>query len=220
MKSVMIFIPNEWVTQRKSESYLRTDGSNCFTGNLNANSYKIENLGDPTFDNDVANKAWVEKFFLKVKDDGTVDVKNARLTNLQPPVNVNDAAILNKSDELFCSGKVFLVREKRLVFEEVYSSMPEIAVDLTFLLKATVKVELWMRLDENRATSFSVDFCKNRDIIFSKYYIYNPINLESSSEYCSFIETFANNDKFAINVGADRTALLSYYLKISSLKIE
>lgn len=219
MTSIKIFIPSEWSIQRKPESYLKTDGSNSFTGNLNANGHTIENLGDPIFDNDVVNKAWLEKYFLKFKDDGTVDVKNARLTNLQPPVHVNDAATLTRPEALFCSGKVFLVREKRLVFDKVYTSMPEIGVDLTFLQKVTVKVELWIRLDENRATSFSVDFCKNRGIIFSKYYNYDPVNLESSSEHCSFVEAFANTDKFAINVSANMTVLLSYYLNISSLKI-
>lgn len=219
MKSVMIFIPSEWVIHGKSEHYLKTDGSNSFTGHLNANGYKIENLGDPTLDNDVVNKAWIEKYYLKLKDDGTVDAKNARLTNLHPPVNANDAAVFTKTEELFCSGKVFLVREKRLVFDKVYNTMPEIGIDLTFLQKVTAKVEVWIRLDENRATSFSVDFCKNRGIIFSKYYNYDPINLESGSEHCSFLETFANNDKFAINVAANMTVLLSYYLRISSLNV-
>ena len=217
MKSVNIFIPSEWTSAKsQADNYLKADGSNSFTANLNANGYSIENVREPTFENDTVNKGWIEKYFLKIKDDGTVDAKNARLTNLHPPASVNDA--VTKTDTLFCAGKVFLVREKRLLFDKVYSSMTEIGENMTFTQNIIAKVELWLRLDENKATTFTVDFCKNRDIIFSKYYSYNAINLESSSEFCSFIEPFSKTDKFAINVAADMSTVISYHLNISSIK--
>ena len=214
MRPINIFIPSEWsIRMTKADNCLKTDGSTSFAANMNANGFTVENLGDPTFDTDSVNKAWIDKYFLKFKDDGTIDSRNARFTNMQPPRDVNDAAVLKAA--LFCSGKAVVAREKRLLFDKTYSSMSEISSDMVFQQNIIAKVKLWLRLDENTATSFSVDFCKNRDIIFSKYYNYHTINLESSNEFCAFIEQFSKNDSFAINVNVDSSVVLSHYLKIS-----
>ena len=54
MRFAAIFVPSEWKAIKGDNNYLRSDGSISFLGNFNANKYRIENIGQPENNSDVA----------------------------------------------------------------------------------------------------------------------------------------------------------------------
>ena len=84
-----------------NNTYLRLDGENDVTGNLNMDLNKIENLGEPTNPRDATNKEYVDKtkgngIIGEVKDEtatlkGNLDFKNRyRIKNLPDPIDGKD----------------------------------------------------------------------------------------------------------------------------------
>ena len=84
-----------------NDTYLRLDGENDITGNLNMSLNKIENLGEPTNPRDATNKEYVDKkkgtgLIGEVKDEtatikGNLDFKERyRIKNLPDPVDGKD----------------------------------------------------------------------------------------------------------------------------------
>ena len=84
-----------------NDTYLRLDGENDVTGNLNMDLNKIENLGEPTNPRDATNKEYVDNtkgngIIGEVKDEtatlkGNLDFKEKyRIKNLPDPVDGKD----------------------------------------------------------------------------------------------------------------------------------
>ena len=238
MRSSSIFIPNEWRSVSKPDAFLRTDGQNCLTGNMNANNFKIENVGAAVFANDAVSKAWLEHNtfnkneieilietynFLKTAESGNLDMKNGRITNLATPVEPFDAVNKKYVDKILlsCNGSVDVERERKLQFGNVKSNSANIVAggnSIKFTEDTVIKGELWLRLIENTATSFSLDFGKDLAVSFSKYFTYDNVNLESSNEYISFIEEIPKNTIFSIIVAANRSVKVDYYLQLSKVQ--
>src|SRR6266853_4228260 len=94
------------------KKYLRLDGTNSMTSNLNMNSNKINNLTDPTSAQDAVTKNYVDTADnLRLKTDGTNSMTgillmgNNRIWNVMDPTSNQDAATKNYVDTSVATKK-------------------------------------------------------------------------------------------------------------------
>ena len=116
-----------------NDTYIRLDGENDITGNLNMDFHKIENLGDPTNPRDATNKEYVDNIkkggiIGELKDEtatikGNLDFEGKyRLKNLPDPIEENDAAnrkyvnensaFVFRNNEYYAKGNIYLRNAK------------------------------------------------------------------------------------------------------------
>ena len=80
--------------------YIRTDGNSTITSDLDFNSHKIINLGEPTSAHDAATKNYVDTH----SSGGTsvitsdLNLNSHKLINIDNPTNLQDAATKNYVD--------------------------------------------------------------------------------------------------------------------------
>ena len=105
-----------------NNTYLRLDGENDVTGNLNMDLNKIENLGEPTNPRDATNKEYVDKtkgkgIIGEVKDEtatlkGNLDFKDQyRIKNLPDPVDEKDGVNREYVEEQINFNSAFKKRD-------------------------------------------------------------------------------------------------------------
>ena len=106
------FYIDDFMTQKadKTElaSYLKRDGLQDMTENLDMNNKKVINLADPTGINDATGKGYVDRLFLdslrldgSSKMTGNLDMNNNKITNLADPIHISDATGKGYVDRLF-----------------------------------------------------------------------------------------------------------------------
>ena len=235
-------VSKQWVDQNTlneeeftnlTSKFIRTNSEN----NVDMNSGRILKLGMPVDSTDAVNKQWVEENtlnkkegdtlienlnFLKLDSDNNLDMNNSRVVNLGLPQVATDA--VNKSycdgNVLFMYGQTVIDKNKQLKFYDLRSNLSEMSKSLVAQSNASFIFELWLRLKENKSTAFTMTFLKDEEVIFSKYYSYEYVQVENSSEFLSFIEYFKVGNKLVVNVAANRNVDITYYLRISRLQIQ
>ena len=104
-----------------NNTYLRLDGENDVTGNLNMDLNKIENLGEPTNPRDATNKEYVDNtkgigIMGEVKDEtatlkGNLDFKEQyRIKNLPAPTDGKDGVNREYVDEQINQNSAFVFK--------------------------------------------------------------------------------------------------------------
>lgn len=101
----------EWTNAPEVEGVVKTDGSVPMTGNLNLNTNRITNLGEPIEATDGVNKQYVDtqitnKISTVYKPAGTIE-----FANLPEPIKNNLGNVYNVSDE-FTAGDKFVEGER------------------------------------------------------------------------------------------------------------
>ena len=83
-------------THNTNNNYLKTDGNNSMSGDLNMNNNKIINLknfnSSSTAETDVPNMKYIKDNFLCNRMTSNLDFNNYKITNLRLPSNRQDAA--------------------------------------------------------------------------------------------------------------------------------
>ncbi|MCG8374746.1 MAG: hypothetical protein MI700_14480 [Balneolales bacterium] len=82
--------------QNVNNTFLRKDGANAMTGNLNADSFRITNLPVPQDDADAINTTYADSRYLKLDGTGVMtgplNVGFQTIENVQPPTTENQPA--------------------------------------------------------------------------------------------------------------------------------
>ena len=103
---------NHKVNRNELRDYIKTDGSNEMTGDLNLNNKKIINVAEPYLSTDCANKAYITKvvnhlptmFIDRLGNSsmlGNLNMSNKRINNLQNPILSQDATTLKFVSDMF-----------------------------------------------------------------------------------------------------------------------
>ena len=103
---------NHKVNRNELRDYIKTDGSNQMTGDLNLNNKKIINVAEPYLSTDCANKAYITKvvnhlptmFIDRLGNSsmlGNLNMNNKRINNLQNPILSQDATTLKFVSDMF-----------------------------------------------------------------------------------------------------------------------
>ena len=94
--------------------YVRTDGNSTITSDLDFNSHKIINLGEPTSAHDAATKNYVGASTSQcVKTDGSsaisgnINLNSHKLINVADPTNLYDATTKNYVDSRIAYSNIF-----------------------------------------------------------------------------------------------------------------
>lgn len=89
--------------QNINNTFLRKDGANAMTGNLNADSFRITNLPVPQDDGDAINTTYADGRYLKLDGSGVMagqlNMAFQTIENLQPPTTDNQPATKKYVDE-------------------------------------------------------------------------------------------------------------------------
>ena len=86
------------------ENYLKVDGSNMMTGDLNMNNHKIMNLEKAVNDNDAVNKKYVYNNFIARESgllNGNLNANQYKIENLKLPTTIGDAVNKQYCDDNF-----------------------------------------------------------------------------------------------------------------------
>lgn len=82
--------------QNINNTFLRKDGANPLTGNLNADSFRITNLPTPQDDSDAINTTYADTRYLKLDGTGVMtgplNVGFQTINNVRPPTTENEPA--------------------------------------------------------------------------------------------------------------------------------
>ena len=103
---------NHKVNRNELRDYIKTDGTNAMTGDLNLNNKKIINVAEPYLSHDVVNKDYVTKvinhlptmFVDRLGNSsmlGNLNMNNKRINNLQNPIQSHDAVTLSYLSDMF-----------------------------------------------------------------------------------------------------------------------
>lgn len=97
--------------QSINNTFLRKDGANAMTGNLNADSFRIMNLPVPQADGDAINTTYGDARYLKLDGSGMMtgqlNMAFQTIENLQPPTTDNQPATKKYVDEEIVKSMTF-----------------------------------------------------------------------------------------------------------------
>lgn len=260
LKSKTIFIPSEWRLVNREDIYLRTDGRNGLAANMNANNFRLENVGQPKSENDSTTKIWVEDNtmnksevlslidtlnFLKCDAEGNVDMKSSRITNLPSPVSSYDAvpknyldSLINQltTDRLLCHGREVIASNQKFTITDMMTELGDRSVfpanqsnsqdghnmtqSVEFDANILAKIEVWLHLRQMAGASIIIDFLKNEDLIFSKFFSCGSERMENAAEFCSHVGVFDKGDIFSIAAETSKPVDVEFYLQISNFVVK